>query len=576
MLKEAKEVKSGNPITAPMATTQTERLSFLLGTRCLVRDRATRAMPAAMTVRAVPAKRADIPSLITTKRVSGTVKEKAVTPTSPQAIPALPAGIACLACGVALSCILMTNDSTSSLIEVLKEKVHALKPGQKFPSTRQLVEEFHVSPVTVQKALKALVYRNLIETRPGVGTFVLAAQSSRRMDVGWQISSLGQVRQVESSSLVPMDNVTDISVDLKSGYPERSLQAERLVRSAIRAAVSDPSSFDVPDPRGHVELRAWCSREANISAGKGATDFSKDDVVILPGSQQGLTTLFRSVVGPGNSAVMESPTYWGAILAARRADVRIVPVATGPDGPDPQDVEEAMASSGAKVFYAQPSFSNPSGGSWSQKRAKQIIEIVERHRAFLIEDDWAHDFDLTGGSCPLRGMDSKGSVIYVRSLTKSLSPAVRVAAIIAHGPVRERIFADIRDHNLFVSPVLQNAAYQAVTSPQWKSHTRKLKQELRFRRDALMETIKAHGPDLQIESIPKGGLNLWVRLPDLICAASIVERCEREGVGLADGSSWFPSERSGEFIRLNYAACNPELYEKAITTVQRCISESFV
>lgn len=465
----------------------------------------------------------------------------------------------------------MTNDSTSNLVEVLKQKIVSSKPGQRLPSTRQLVEEFHVSPVTVQKAIKSLVYLDLIETRPGIGTFVLGRRPSRRIDVGWQTSSLGKVGQVITASLSPMEAGPKAAVDLKSGYPEKSLQAERSVRDSIRAAASDPSSFDVPDTRGLAALRAWFSQEANGDSGRDSMGYSKDNVVILPGSQQGLTTLFRSVVGSGNAVVMESPTYWGAIQAAHRANVRIVPVNSAPDGPNPNELEEAFSVSGAKVFYAQPSFSNPTGDSWSLGNAKKILEVVYRYRAFLIEDDWAHDFDFTGKSCPIRSLDSRGSVIYVRSLSKSLSPAIRVAAIIAHGPVRERIFADIRDHNLFVSPILQNAAYQAVTSPQWKGHLRTLKQELRRRRDSLVQAVNDHAPDLQIEGIPKGGLNLWVRLPETCSAAVLVENCEREGVGLADGCSWFPSEPSGEFIRLNYAACAPEFYERAAATIQQSI-----
>ena len=468
----------------------------------------------------------------------------------------------------------MSNDSTTRLMRDLKEKIHGLSAGQRFPSTRKLVEEFHVSPVTVQKAVQALCDLGLLETQPGVGTFVLAPRSTQRVDVGWQISALGQVGKVGSSSPSPMNSATNIPIDLKSGYPERSLQAEKLVRSAIRTAVADPSSFKVPDPRGALELRGWFSREANLSANRDGTGFSPDDVVILPGSQQGLTTLFRSVVGPGKPVVMESPTYWGAILAAHRANVRIVPVATGADGPNPRDVEEAMESSGAKVFYAQPSFANPSGSTWSREKAKRILDIVNRNRAFLIEDDWAHDFDLSAGDCPIRSMDHSGAVIYIRSLTKSLSPAVRVAAIIAHGPVRERIFADIRDHNLFVSPILQNAAYQAVTSPQWKSHVRKLQRNLSERRDKLMGAISTHGPDLHIEAIPQGGLNLWVRIPDSCHTETFVESCEREGVGIADGRSWFPAESTGQFIRLNFAACAPELFEKAVMIMQQKISEN--
>ena len=89
IVSEAKEVKSGKPITAPRATTHTERLSFLFGLRCLLKDRAKSAKAAAMTVRAVPAKSADIPSSKTAYRVRGTVNENALTPRNPHRRPDL-------------------------------------------------------------------------------------------------------------------------------------------------------------------------------------------------------------------------------------------------------------------------------------------------------------------------------------------------------------------------------------------------------------------------------------------------------------------------------------------------------
>src|SRR5690606_7926182 len=127
---------------------------------------------------------------------------------------------------------------------------------------------------------------------------------------------------------------------------------------------------------------------------------------------------------------------------------------SGPHGPDPDEIDRAFAHTGARAFYAQPNFANPNGAQWSPERAGRILDIVRERGAFLIEDDWAHDFGITSASAPLAARGDTGHVVYLRSLTKSVSPAIRVAGLIARGPARDRILADTQSQSMYVSGVL--------------------------------------------------------------------------------------------------------------------------
>ena len=186
---------------------------------------------------------------------------------------------------------------------------------------------------------------------------------------------------------------------------------------------------------------------------------------MLPGSQSGLSSIFRALVGAGRPLLMESPTYWGAILAARQSGVRIVPVPSGHAGPDPAELARAFEESGARVFYAQPNYANPTGAQWPAALQAQLVDVVRAHGAFLVEDDWAHDFGITTAATPVAAHDDAGHVVYLRSLTKSVSPSIRVAAVIARGPARERILADRGAESMYVSSLLQVAALEVVTQP---------------------------------------------------------------------------------------------------------------
>ena len=214
----------------------------------------------------------------------------------------------------------------------------------------------------------------------------------------------------------------------------------------------------------------------------------------MPGGQSALSSTFRALAAPGEAVVMEAPTFWGAIAAARQAELRIVPLAREGDAVSPSALDAALATSRAKLFYAQPHFANPTGAVWSDAQADETMAVLRAHGAYLVEDDWAHDFALDVAAPPVAARDVDGRVIYIRSLTKSVSPAIRVAAVIARGPARARIQTDRTVNDLYVSGILQSAALEVVSAPSRAAHLRAVHAQLRSRRDALARLVMACCP----------------------------------------------------------------------------------
>ena len=453
----------------------------------------------------------------------------------------------------------MDDDSSTRVATALRSWLAAAPPGARLPSSRALVAEHRVSPVTVQKALRELTRQGLVESRPGVGTFARGVRSARTADYGWQTAAL---RTPRSRGGVPtaLRTAPNDVVALHSGYPDRELLPERLVRAALARAARGHTALSRPPVAGLPELQSWFAAELGAAAPAGTTPPAAGDVVVLPGTQSGLATLFRALVGDGAPLLVESPTYWGALTAAASAGVRVVPVPAGPAGPDPADVDRAFAETGARVFYAQPTYANPTGAQWPVERAAQVLDVVRAHGAFLVEDDWAHDFGITTDPRPLAAQDDAGHVVHLRSLTKSVSPALRVGAVVARGPARERILADRSAESVYVSGLLQAAALDVVTQPAWQRHLRGVREQLRGRRDLLLESLREHAPQALVDAVPPGGLNLWVRLPDGTDVDRVVRDCERDGVLVAGGAEWFPAEPPGAYLRLNYSGPDPSSF----------------
>jgi DNA-binding transcriptional MocR family regulator len=469
----------------------------------------------------------------------------------------------------------MSDDSSARIVSGLRTWIAQARPGTQVPSNRALMAQYGASPVTVQKAMRTLGALGLVESRPGVGTFVRAVRTARALDYGWQTAALGAPRARIPTLPAPMRSGSPDAIGLHAGYPDAALLPERLVRSALTRAARGAAAMARSDAAGLPELRAWFATELAEATPIGVTPPVARDVVVVPGSQSGLSSIFRALVGFGGPVLLESPTYWGAILAAAQAGVRAVPVPTGPDGPDPADLTRAFEETGARVLYAQPNYANPTGAQWSRERGEQVLDVVRAHGAFLVEDDWAHDLGIDTTARPLAAHDDAGHVVYLRSLTKSVSPSVRVAAVIARGPVRDRILSDRGAESMYVSDLLQAAALDVVTQRGWHAHLRTLGPQLRSRRDLLIESLAEHVPDAQLDHVPRGGLHLWARLPDGTDLERLTRDCETDGVLIAGGTEWFPAEPAGSYIRLNYSGPAPERFPDGARVIAAALARQF-
>ncbi|MBF6065711.1 PLP-dependent aminotransferase family protein [Nocardia terpenica] len=466
----------------------------------------------------------------------------------------------------------MSNDSSSRIVAELREWMTTAPPGAQLPSTRALVARYGASPVTVQKALRTLSAQGMVESRSGVGTFVRAVRVARPHDYGWQTAALGSPDRRIPPLPTALRTAPNDAIALHGGYPDRELLPERLVRAAFGRAARTGAAVGRPPAAGLPELQAWFATELGAAAPVGVVPPTPSDVVVLPGSQSGLSTAFRALVGAGRPLLIESPTYWGAILAAAQAGVQLVPVPSGSHGPDPDELARAFERTGARACYVQPNFANPTGAHWSSATADRVLEVARRFGAFLVEDDWAHDLGITAESTPLAARDDNGHVVYLRSLTKSVSPAVRIAAIIARGPARERILADTQAQSMYASGILQAVALDVVTQPGWRTHLRALRQQLAARRDLLVAAVREQSA-MHLEAVPHGGLNLWIRLPDTTDLPRLVRDCETAGVMIAPGSEWFPAEPTAPYLRLNYSGPNPGAFPDGVRIIGRALAD---
>ncbi|MBG0828806.1 PLP-dependent aminotransferase family protein [Planomonospora sp. ID67723] len=443
------------------------------------------------------------------------------------------------------------NDDSSivRLAAILREEAERLRPGDRLPSSRELVRLHGVSPVTVSRALGRLAAEGRVVTRPGSGAYVAhrPARANDTADLSWQTVALGD-RTVDDTGVSgllapPPDGV----VPLTGGYLNPALRPSRALNAAAVRALRRPDAWALPPLTGLAELRRWFAQEAG-------GDVTASDALVVSGGQSALTHAFRALAAPGTPVLVETPTYPGALAAARAAGLRATAVPMDRDGVRPELLAEAFAVTGARVFFCQPTLHNPTGATLTPERREQVLAVARAAGAFVIEDDYARYFATAPVPPPLVALDAHGTVVHINSLTKVLAPSMRVAGVIARGPAAHRLRASQLVESFFVARPLQETALEFVSSPAWPRHLSALASELAVRRDALAAALAARLPSAELHLVPRGGLHLWVRLPSGLDEEAAVEATRRAGVLVSPGRIYYPAEPPGPRIRLTHTA----------------------
>ncbi|MCQ4083339.1 PLP-dependent aminotransferase family protein [Streptomyces sp. RB6PN25] len=453
------------------------------------------------------------------------------------------------------------NDGSSSgtVADTLRRELKRYSPGEKLPSSRALVERFGVSPVTVSRALSALAAEGLVVTRPGSGTYRAERRTDepralRAADTSWQQIALSAEahgdaapRVVDASGVLATLSAPPPGViALNAGYLHPSLQPEQALAAALGRAARRPGAWERPPLEGIIELRAWFAREAGGVA--------PAQVLITAGGQAALTTALHALAAPGSPVLVESPTYPGALAVARAAGLRPVPVPVDADGVRTDLLAAAFEATGARIFFCQPLFQNPTGAVLCAERRREVTRIARAAGAFVVEDDFARRLG-HGGPLPppMIADDIDGTVVHVTSLTKPTSPSLRIGALIARGPVSERLRAIQVVDSFFVPRPLQEATLELVGSPAWQRHLRTVAAGLRERRDAMLSALAGELPHLVPARVPAGGYHLWLPLPDGTDELALAATALRHGVAVAPGRPYFAAEAPAPYLRVSFA-----------------------
>ena len=292
-------------------------------------------------------------------------------------------------------------------------------------------------------------------------------------------------------------------------------------------------------PQGHLPLREFISEALDRRADM-PTDPS--EVLVTSGSLQALDLVNLALLAPGDSVIVEEATYAGTLsrLAALRADVHGVELDSGGIRVDHlSEVLESLRRQGRrpKFIYTIPTVQNPTGTVMPVQRRLELLEVARRYGVAIFEDDCYADLVFDGERPPtIRSLDAGGGqVVYCGSFSKTLAPALRLGYIVADWPMMGRLLALKTDAG---SGALEQITVAEYAAAHFDDHVDALTGVLSKKCDAICGALRHNFGDLASFEEPRGGIFVWVALPDGVDTDRLVAPAAARGVEFNPGSGW--------------------------------------
>jgi 2-aminoadipate transaminase len=401
----------------------------------------------------------------------------------------------------------------------------------------------------------------------------------------WTSRYAERVRGVKASEIRELLKLTqqpDI-ISFAGGLPAPEVFPLAEVRQATRRVLEEhgAQALQYSTTEGYEPLRQLIARHAT----RYGIRAEPANVLITSGSQQALDLLGKLFLDPGDTVLVEEPTYLGALQAFRAYQARFVSVPVDAEGLRPDLLEQTLERARPKLLYLLPNFQNPSGVTLSETRRQAVVELATRFDVPIIEDDPYGQLRYHGEHLtPLYVLDSRGSptsedpvrgshVVYTSTFSKLLAPGLRVAWILAPAEVIAQLVLVKQGSDLHTSTFTQMVAYETCRVGFLDRHIRVIRKVYSERKAAMLTALERHMPSSVQWTRPAGGLFLWITLPPELDARELLQLAVTKRVAFVPGAAFHAAGGGHNTMRLNFSYCTPQRIEEGIARLAEAVLE---
>jgi 2-aminoadipate transaminase len=347
---------------------------------------------------------------------------------------------------------------------------------------------------------------------------------------------------------------------------------EEIKEAASKVLTEDGTNvLQYSTTEGYLPLREYI---ADRYFKRQGLKISPEEILITNGSQQGLDLIGKTFLNEGDGVIIEEPGYLGAIqsFSFYRPKFHSIPLLD--DGIDIESLKDTLVENDCKLFYGVPNFQNPSGISYSDKKRREVAQLLEESNTVFVEDDPYGELRFIGEDIPSIKNYLKDNTILLGSFSKIVAPAFRLGWIVMSKEKMEKVIVAKQAADLHSNYFAQRVIYQYLLDNDIDQHINKIKEAYGRQREAMVNSIKEYfSPEVSCTE-PEGGMFLWITLPKELSSLDIFEMAIKEQVAFVPGSPFYVNQGGKNTLRLNYSNVAEDKIEKGIKSLAKVIKRA--
>ncbi|MDF2873262.1 MAG: Transcriptional regulatorGntR family domain Aspartate aminotransferase [Anaerocolumna sp.] len=462
------------------------------------------------------------------------------------------------------------------IIDYVKSKIESGEwcIGDKIPPQRELAEQFLVNRSTVVSAINELIAGGMLEGRGCKGTVIInntwSLLTSRSYGY-WNSyieGGLHMPNQQMIRDIVRIKHSKDI-VRLGTGELSPALYPKERISEIIKNALPKINSLGYEEPKGMLHLRIQVS---HYLKGIGV-NVSPDCIMIVSGGIQALQLIAMGILPKDTNIYLEEPSYMFSLNILQSTGMSMVGLNMDNEGLVINELIKSSNVKGNSMLYTIPTFHNPTGILMSEQRRKDLMNANQQFRIPIIEDDIYREiwFDEPPPK-PLKSLDNNGDVLYIGSISKTLSSGMRIGWIVGPEQVINRL-ADIKMQTDYgASSFSQWIVAECMVSGFYNEYTGEIRAELRKRRDICLECLERYFKNIATWNVPKGGYYIWLKVEKNIAIKEIFNRALDKGILLKPGNVY--QRKDNKYLRISYSYANLNELEDSLKKLADVIKVS--
>lgn len=352
-------------------------------------------------------------------------------------------------------------------------------------------------------------------------------------------------------------------ISFAGGLPNPISFPQDALSESMQRIVKDYGSkvFQYSLTAGLPELRRYIAQRYKAKHG---LDITEDEIVITTGSQQALDLIAKVLLDRGDGVVVENPTYLAAIQAFSMSMPKFYPVELTDEGIDVDGLRRALEND-VKFVYAIPNFQNPTGLTYSAACRERVFAALDERDTVLIEDDPYGELMFGGTRLPYIGAGRLKNSILLGTFSKTCTPGMRTGYIVCkNAELMKHISVAKEASDLHTNIFSQYLIYDYLTHNDYDAHISRITELYRKQADAMISAMRKYFPTTVGYTEPRGGMFLWVTLPDGMSAMSLFPKALENKVAFVPGDPFYVDRKDANTMRLNFTNADCATIEEGI------------